>query len=253
VSVPVFVGAGTGQAIATGSVTVTKTGCIAGNIVFFHFVIRGLTGDWSAGNPVNVEAIDGVASDYTTVVTGAGTTGLEHGLFIGRVTANGTVSFDMACGASSEDMYGRIYEFSGASTSPVLSGVIEEGTSAPQVYTSFGLTGATSIGALDVQSLGADRLALHFMCLNTNQAVGDFTGETGGNWTEATAEFASAVGATATLQLQTASMPSAGTISGGLISTTTTNWGIVGMALIPAVGSVPGIGGSKNLLTLGAG
>lgn len=54
-----------------------------------------------------------------------------------------------------------------------------------------------------------------FVALDNNPAMAPFTGETGGDWNEPVAEFASALGSNFSLQLQIAPMPSGGTIAGG--------------------------------------
>ena len=48
----------------------------------------------------------------------------------------------------------------------------------------------------------AGRLALQFVAVNDDLAVGPFTGMTGGIWVEAVAEFASATGTDGCIQLQ---------------------------------------------------
>lgn len=66
-----------------------------------------------------------------------------------------------------------------------------------------------------VTTTGVDRLAVNFLAVEDDNSVGSATGESGGNWTEAVAEFTTTVGNDACLQLQTAGLASAGTISGG--------------------------------------
>ena len=53
------------------------------------------------------------------------------------------------------------------------------------------------------------------MVLDSNPSMAPFVGETGGDWNEPVPEFGSGIGSNLSLQLQTAPLPSAGTISGG--------------------------------------
>lgn len=241
-AVPVFVGAGAGAALASGSATVSKTSCTAGNVLIIHVVERGTAHDWTTGSVTNIQSLDGFGS---TLHMGIGSdrdialanTSL-HSIISGRVTANGTCSFSLTEGVSHSDLFARIYEFSGVSTSTDETQVFENGTA--MMKSTFG-TG-TSVLNRDVITNGGNRLAFQLVALENNQTIGDFTGETGGNWAEAVAEFGSATGATATLQLQTADMVSAGTIDNGSVSVTSVGWGVIGGALI----GIPSAGASVS-------
>ena len=82
--------------------------------------------------------------------------------------------------------------------------------------------------------LGADRLALQFVGVDDDNPLGPFTGMSGGTWAEAVAEFASATGTDGAIQLQTATIASAGTIDGGSFTMAAAdNWGVIGFALMP--------------------
>lgn len=212
--------------------------------------MRGSVLDYSISNAVNIESLDGVDNTYNTIVQNSFGPNISHSALIGRAIASATCSWDMVVGASGEDMYGRVYEFSGVATATVIAGVLEEASSSPAVRNLDGGSG-TSVPDTDVTTTGADRLCLNFIALNTNQAVASFTGESGGDWTEAVAEFASATGALCTLQLQTASKASAGTISGGSMAVTTTDWANMGTALISP--SAAPAGGQASMTLLGVG
>src|SRR5262249_39018220 len=138
-------------------------------------------------------------------------------------------SVDMTVGASGNDLFLRLYEFSGASLGVTAGAVLEPAVGAAVAEA------ATNTTVLDasVTTTARDRLALQFVGLASNQAVGDFTGETGGDWVEAVAEFSSASGATATLQLQTSAIAGAGTIDGGTMTITSVAWGVLGIAILP--------------------
>src|SRR5262249_43331275 len=120
-------------------------------------------------------------------------------IYAGRPAANGTCSVDMTVGASGNDLFMRLYEFSGASVGTTAGTVLEPAVGAAVAEAN---TNTTVLDA-SVTTTARNRLALQLVGLASNQALGNFTGETGGDWTEAVAEFSSASGATATLQLQT--------------------------------------------------
>jgi hypothetical protein len=86
-------------------------------------------------------------------------------------------------------------------------------------------TPASTIPASSMTTTGAKRLAVSFNYVMANYAIGSFTGETGGDWAQPTGAITQYGTGTnvATIQLQTATMASAGTISGG--TTNNYNWG----------------------------
>jgi hypothetical protein len=94
-------------------------------------------------------------------------------------------------------------------------------------------TGPTIL-ACSVTTTGSGRLAVSFVFVNDNNNVHHFTGETGGNWMEAVSEFQYDGNTDGTLQLQIATMASAGTISGGSYTMSYSDpWGVRAFALIP--------------------
>jgi hypothetical protein len=101
----------------------------------------------------------------------------------------------------------------------------------------FGSGLGSIINAQSVTTTGSNRLAVSFVFVNDDNAVGDFTGETGGNWQEAVSEFTYTYyyyGWDGCVQLQTATMASAGTISGGNYTMSYSDpWGVRAFALKP--------------------
>jgi hypothetical protein len=101
----------------------------------------------------------------------------------------------------------RMYAFSGVrATLPFLEGVA---------------TASDADGSLNgptVTTTGANRLAVAFISLDTNQPMAPFTGELGGDWTEPVAEFLTDAGSNFGIQIQTATLATAGTLSGGQAS-----------------------------------
>lgn len=222
---PQFVGAGAGvERLTSGTGTVSKTGCTAGNLIAAHLYVAGTTGDQSGfGNAVNIEALDGTDNDLTTLRTGT-----DFQIRVGRVMANGTCSADFAVGASGEDIAARMYEFSGAALGSTLADVFENGLGTTDVAE---VTDANP-SAAPVDTNGSDRLALNFLGLKSAQAVDSFTGETTVNWEEAVPEY---VGSTLTLQLQTTQVPNAAVFQEGSDPIgASTPWLSIATALIPS-------------------
>jgi hypothetical protein len=102
---------------------------------------------------------------------------------------------------------GRVYRFSGANA----------GTFYEDVHTSSGLT---DVGLGDhptisaITTAGANRLAAAFVFIGDDLALGNAAAV----YTEALAEYTSATGSDAAIQLQTATIASAGAVSGTEVS-----------------------------------
>ena len=238
---PSFVAASNGTSVTTagGNIAVLfSTSVSVGDIVIAH-IVADATGNSITGINVgtNTQALDGTANSMTLIGSWShsGTTG-THWLYIGRATTTTpAASFAFSGGA---DMYMRLYAFTGVASGTALSDVLENST-AGSVTNAQGVS--VAINAPSVTTLGVDRLALAFVAVNDDNALDPFTGESGGDWTEAVAEYAEANGTDAALGLQIATIASAGTISGGSDSMAASDgWGVVGFALKP----VPGVVGS---------
>jgi len=90
--------------------------------------------------------------------------------------------------------------------------------------------------AQSVATTGAGRLAVSFVSVEYRVAVGSFTGESGGyDWTEAIPEYTFNGDDDLCMQLQTATMVSQGTISGGSYDTgyASYRWVVTAFALKP--------------------
>jgi hypothetical protein len=100
---------------------------------------------------------------------------------------------------------------------------------------SFGYGDDDVILAQSVTTSGGGRLAVSFVSVENDISVGSFTGESGGDWTEAVSEYTFNGDDDLCMQLQIATMASAGTISGGSYDTgyTSYRWGVRAFALIP--------------------
>jgi hypothetical protein len=98
----------------------------------------------------------------------------------------------------------------------------------------FGSGTQRTIYAQSVTTTDTNRLAVSFVFVSDDNAVDSFTGETGGDWTEAAPEFTTSAGSDGTIQLQTATMASVGTISGGsYYMSNNDRWGVRAFALKP--------------------
>jgi hypothetical protein len=92
----------------------------------------------------------------------------------------------------------------------------------------------TTINAQSVTTTDANELAVSLNFVTNDNAVASFSGETGGAWAEAVAEFTTIAGSDGCVQLQTASMTSEGTISGGnTVMSLSDAWGVRAFALKP--------------------
>jgi hypothetical protein len=236
VPLPAFVGAGTGTLVETGPTTVSKTDCTAGNLLLLHVLERGTPTGFTRSNRVNMTALNGTVNSDAAITSAVGVGGgftSRQALFACRATANGTVSWDLTVGGGGFDLLARAYEFWGGTAGLTDITVLENGSTIGSPPRTTGAGTSTSVADAIVTTKGAQRLALQFVVLESNQAIGNFSGETGGDWTEAVAEYAEAGGATGTIGLQIAEMPIAGVIDGGTITVTSIPWGTMGTAIIP--------------------
>ena len=123
---------------------------------------------------------------------------------------------------------GRCYSFTGW-----VSGTITDAVPAA----SFSETShATDPAMPTVTTTIAGSLAVACMAQNDNNASASALTETGGDWTEAVAEYVAALTPGLQLQLQTCT-PTAdpGTVSGGIVATTNDPCGVIGFEIRPSV------------------
>lgn len=215
-----------------------------GDIIIFHVLQDGATTGAVALTTITAGRIEDLAgTDNAVTFIGefavGGSAEARQYLWIGRVIATTGGTQWSGTNSTSEDVYPRAYEFTSCSTGTTLATVIENVTAGATVNSTG--TSATAADA-SVTTTGPDRLALNLVAVNDDNAIGAFTGQSGGTWVEAVAEFAESSGTDGMIQLQTAAMASAGTIDGGTASITDSDaWGVVGFALIgtTVVESVP--------------
>lgn len=231
-----FIGAGTGVPITTGSATVSKTGCTAGNLIILHYLVHNGTDDVTRSNVTNITNLIGGNNSINPILVnrdvGTGGTTAKHSFCAGRATANGTCSVDLTVGGSGGDVFARVYEFSGAFAGSADDGIgLFENEGA--VGQSDGQTN-TTLADRSITPTSSGDLAVSLISIAGDQTLGAFTGETGGDWTEAVDQFNSATGATGTLQIQTAQLTGTGVINGGTMTITSSPWGVLAFGIVPA-------------------
>lgn len=199
-------GAGTHTSFAGTSLSVAYPTLAASDLLVLHVAIRTLPLDtvttpsgWTLQWADDVDDPGTKAYTFTKVATGS-----ESGSLV--VSFSGTNSTKSA----------RMYSFSGT------NGVIEGASTSH--------SNDVTLDMPSVTTAGVDRLAVALITIRDTRAVASATGETGGDWTEATAEYAPLP----TLQVQTATIAVAGTISGGSQVMAATPWVIRAFALQPA-------------------
>jgi hypothetical protein len=108
--------------------------------------------------------------------------------------------------------------------------------------TSFGFNaGSSTILAQSVTTIDVNRLAVSFVFDTYSNSLSSFSGSLGGTWTEPVLEYTTTTSSRGGVQLQTAVMPSAGTISGGSTNiVTSASWGVRAFALIPSPATASG-------------
>jgi len=227
---PVFVQAGAGVQGADNS-TISITGCKAENIlvlqtfnpgdgtqfVFTDTLVNctGLPGSSTLGHPSTTPVGSPVAGNTD--------------FFMGQVTADGTCSVKVQLtGAASDPVYARFYEFAQGYRRDRWQDIVED-SAGSETGTSTTITDEDVITAEKAKT--GSCLAVQLVAINAAMAVSAFTGETGGDWTEAVAEYSGTAG---TLQIQTSIVPIRNTINGGTMTIApSTAWGVLGFALLP--------------------
>src|SRR3990172_483084 len=206
-----YIHAGAGASATTSPVAVPyPTGITAGNFLILQVSVRNLTS---------------VPTDPSgwTLLYGPDTSGTSVRQWIYGKIADGTESGDLSLAHDASIVVAaRIYLFRS-----VLGTSYTEGGSTTNISGSI-------VYDAGVTTSGANRLAVNFVAISDNNTgITDFVGETGGDWTEAVAEYSFATGLDGTLQLQTAAMVSSGTIDGGSYTMQAADAGIIrGFALI---------------------
>lgn len=231
-----FVGAGTGVTVTGTSGTLSKTGCSAGSLIIVQFVINGTGQSATFSVITNIEDIAGTDNAMTIPpggpydIGGVPQTGVQQ-IAYGRAMAGGTCSIDFTI--TSNDLVARMYEFSGVSTDTTVANIIDNTAAGTGMRQRVG--NSTTPGTSDpaVTTSGTDRLAVAFVGITGNVATASMTGESGADWVEAVTGYADTPG---TAQIQIASMPAAGSITGTGSQTigSSQGWAVDCTAFVPA-------------------
>jgi len=210
-----FVSAGTGSGSTNGNPTPGyPAGLQANDLILLQVTVRDPSS--TPTTPTGFTLLYGPDS------TGTGRQWIYYKFSTG--TESGTIT--VTIGGSATKM-ARMYAFRNVA----LSSFTED--------PDFGSGTDSSIEARSVTTTGNGRLAVSFVFVNNDNSVGSFTGESGGDWQEAVNEFTynpSGSSNDGCIQLQTATMASAGTISGGSYDMGYYNsdpWGVRAFALKP--------------------
>lgn len=239
-----FVGAGTGVEDTAGAYSASKTGCTVGNLIIVQVNVDAATvdGTQTLGTCSGVESLGGTADTMDqSAEFQIGVNASRHILWFGRATGT-TVTFNAT--TAGQDVYVRVYEFSNADPNALtIADLVENGTAGTiNNETGNGVT----VPDCGVTTLGTERLAVNFIGINDDNAVLEFTGETGGNWSLG-GSFTAAAGTDAAIGMNYAEMASAGTINGGTYTQVTDPWGVIGFAIKPE-SAAPPAGGEPQIV-----
>lgn len=198
----------------TGTLSIPFPGTVgAGDLLLIHFCCRGGTTRQHTVPTGWTELFSNVRASIRQAIL----------VRNARATAGESGSQDVAWTGSGSNLgaVGRMYAIADT------SGQVEGGNPAEG--------GNASIEIPSITTIGADRLALAFSSCITSQNTGDATGETGGDYAQIAAEYATSL---ITIDGQSAAMASAGTISGGVIALgASRDWATRSFAFLPASGT----------------
>lgn len=233
---PRYVGSGPGVTVTGASGIVEKTGCKAGNFIIVQSHVNGAESA-TTSEETNLEDILGVDGAVTTppgahYQVGSTVTGRQC-IFYGRAMADGTCSVQIEI--VTNDLVAIMHEIEGVTSDAAILKVLDNASNVNKVTQSVGNSTTPTANNSAVTSTGDNRLALAFVAITADVDVADMTGETGGyDWVEA-AEYSDTPG---TVQLQVATMPTAGVVrAGSQTISTSAGWAVDATGLVPAVAS----------------
>lgn len=189
---PSFLDAGTADLVSALDGTTTPAfpaTVVQGNFLLLHVALSDSTSP-TVTTPTGWTAIGGFPAGASVTKQFA-----YYKVADGTETGSESVTITNDAGGAS-----RIYRFSSGSGAEAADG-------------SRTAASSTSMPATDVTTLGNNRLVCQLFAAWTNTTIGDITGETGTDYTEAVAEYANAL--PVLIQLQTGQMAIMGSITGG--------------------------------------
>lgn len=237
-AVPALRAVGAGAVITTGSagVTVPTSGVQNGDFVILQVLRDGTASAVTLGTVPGVESLTGSLDTMTNTQTGDAVLHRQI-LWMGRVY-DATQLTTATVTTGGDDLYCRAYVFFRVISRANASGTacFVGGPTGAQGVSSSSNGTSTTITDAAVTTAEADCLALNFISVNDDNAVGTLTGMTGGTWDDSfTGTFSSATGTDGLIGLQLADMASAGTIDGGSYAMSASDdWLVIGFALRPA-------------------
>lgn len=181
--------------------------------------IDTLTGEGFA----QLSVVTNGTGNFTQEIWGKRATGSE----VGDLTVNGTFKVGSTGTHHADNVIaGRMYGF----ISVLGSGTYYEGVAGSARAAS------TTITPENITTSTNNALAIQFIGLDDDVAIGSFTTESGTDYTEAVAEYTTTTGRDLTLQIQVGDKATAGAITGGSLTIATSEASIVqGLALLPTV------------------
>lgn len=214
---PVFAAAGTGAVSSAPTINIGyPSGIASGHLLITH---------------VRCESAQTISTPtgWTKLFGPTNTGNANYYLF--AKSADGTESGSQAFTASggTATMSGRMYRFTGWLNDATMANNFEgSATSGP--------TTSNTIADAGVTTAGTDRLVCNFVGVDDDNALDAFTGQTGGTWAEAVAEFTTSTGnPDSAYGLQTETLASAGTINGGTdVMAASDPWVVFGLAILPS-------------------
>jgi hypothetical protein len=242
---PVFVNASAGATDAGGAWAATGMAPgAAGRLIILHVLQDGTSaGQVTVTSGTNIENILGTDNLWTQIPgpaaggawpVGAASEAFQY-IWVGRSLST-TAPTATGTNSGTSDLYFRMYQINGASASTSLARVIENVT---RGVAANGVGTSAVAADTGVTTLGPERLVINLLAINDDNAVGAFTGQSGGTWAEPVAEYATQTGTDGCIQIQTATVNTAGTINGGTASITDSDaWGVVGFAILPTAPAV---------------
>src|SRR3990172_6421901 len=175
-----YVNASTPNTDAGGAFTVTGMAPgAAGRIIILQIFQDGTTnGAVTQTSATNITALGGTANTWTAIgeyTVGASDEGRQY-LWVGRSTGTSAPTFTGG-NSTSEDLYCRMYEFSGVdANATTLAGILENAT-AGTIGNGSGTSSAGDLTVKDVsvQTTYAGGLALNFIGYNDEVPAGELT------------------------------------------------------------------------------
>jgi FlaG/FlaF family flagellin (archaellin) len=204
-----FVSAGAGSGTTGTPKPKYPTGIQSGDLILLQVTIQDTT--TAPTTP------DGFTALYSADSTNTGRQWIYYKFTTGAEPKSLTISI-----SGSVTKMARMYAFSNVSPSSFAED------------TSFGSGTGSTINAQSVSTDSDSRLAVSFVFVGDNNAVGSFVGETGGDWIEAVSEFKTSSGSDGCIQLQIAAMATAGQLAGGSYTMSASDpWGVRAFSLVP--------------------